>query len=464
MSWSGLQKRALYLLWCKVVGPLSHAIYYKSAMELLFPYGESEKSIRLPRGLKCERLSTNPLPAAPNPVDAVRRALRNPIGTPPLREIVHAGERVAIIVNDITRLVHSEVFLPVLIEELNAAGISDRDIFIVFSLGIHRRQSPEEQTRVVGEEIAHRVALYDHDCYDREGLVSIGHTSRGNEVWVNRKVREADRVILTGEIIYHLIAGYSGGRKSLVPGVAGAQTTTFNHKLILDPRCRAGILEGNPAHEDLLEACHMFGPDFLLNVILSPEGELIRVVAGHYDQAHRAGCKTVDQLYQVPFDGSYDVVLASAGGFPFDIDLRQAHKGMENAFRALRTGGVLIYFAQCRDGAGHPALEEWVKRFSNSAQMRKALHSEFVVGGHKAYWLVRLGESSRILLVSDLPDAFVRCCRLHPVTDPQAAVENEFLRLPADSRVAYLPHAGFTFPVLAGEETQDAQSGSGGRS
>ncbi len=177
------------------------------------------------------------------------------------------GERIAIVVNDITRLVHSELFLPVLIDELNSAGVPDRDVFIVFALGIHRRQSPEEQRLVVGEEVARRITLVDHDCYDRGNLVHIGGTSWGNEVWINRMVREADRVILTGEIIYHLIAGYSGGRKGLVPGVAGAETTTFNHTIILDPGCRAGNLDGNPVHEDLLEAARMFGPDFLLNVL-----------------------------------------------------------------------------------------------------------------------------------------------------------------------------------------------------
>ena len=195
---------------------------------------------------------------------------------------------------------------------------------------------------------------------------------------------EADRVILTGEIIHHLIAGHSGGRKSLVPGVAGAETTTFNHRLILDPRCRSGVLDGNPAHEDLLEACRLFDPDFLLNVVLDTSGQLVQVVAGHYELAHRAGCETVDRMYRIALEKAYDMVLASAGGFPFDIDLRQAHKGMENAARALRPGGVLVYLAECQDGAGHPALEEWIKKFSDSEAMEREFRLKFVVGGHKA--------------------------------------------------------------------------------
>jgi nickel-dependent lactate racemase len=417
--------------------------------ELSFRYGSESRTLRLAPELACETLLPQSLPTLEDPVSAIRAALADPIGTPPLREIIHPGERVAILVNDITRLVHSEVFLPVIVDEINCRGIPDQDIFIVFALGLHRQQTAEEQRRIVGEVVARRIALYDHDCRNRENLVALGRTTRGNEVWINRQVYEADRVVLTGEIIYHQIAGYSGGRKSLVPGVAGEETTTFNHQLILDPNCRPGILEGNPAHEDLLEGCRMFGPDFLLNVVLSPAGEWVRVVAGHYDLAHRAGCETVDRMCRIQIDQPYDLVLASAGGFPLDIDLRQAHKGMENAARALRTGAVLVYFSECPDGTGSAAIEEWVEKFSDANQMERELRSGFVVGAHKAYWLARLSERVKILLVSELPEALVRKCHLHPTIDPQHALAQELERLGAGGRIAYIPHAGITLPVPA---------------
>ena len=413
---------------------------------LSFRYGNEERVVFLSAEYACETLLPQSLPPLKDPPSAVRAALAKPIGGPPLREILRPGERVAVLVNDVTRLVHSDVFLPVLIDEINACGIPDRDIFIVFALGLHRRQSREEQHRIVGEEVARRIALCDHDCRDRENLVRLGRTSRGNEVWINRRVYEADRVILTGEIIYHLIAGYGGGRKSLVPGVAGAQTITFNHQLLLDPNCQPGILEGNPAHEDLLEACRMFEPDFLLNVVLSPAGGWVRVVAGDYDRAHRAGCETVDQMCRIPVGEPYDLVLASAGGFPLDIDLRQAHKGMENAARALHPGGVLIYFAECRDGTGSAALEEWVGKFSTPQQMEEQLRSGFIVGAHKAYWLARLGERFKILLVSKLPETLIRKCHLHPIAEPEIVLAEELHRLGAGARIAYIPHAGITLP------------------
>lgn len=416
-------------------------------MKLAIPYGHTRQELTLPEGVQLDILEPKCGRALRDPCGAIRNALRQPIGTLPFRQVVRPGERVAILVNDITRLVRTDLFLPILVDELNTAGIPDRDILVVFALGNHRKQTQEEQRSIVGDEMARRLKFRDHDCQDAANLVRIGRTRRGNEVWVNRAVRECDRVILTGEIIYHLIAGYSGGRKSLFPGVAGAEFIRFNHSFILDPACRIGVLEGNPAHEDLLDACHLFSPDFLLNVILSPAGELLHIVAGHYDEAHRAGCKLVGKIYSAAASTAYDVVIASAGGFPFDINLRQAHKGMENAARVLRSGGCLLYFAKCRDGWGSAALKDWAGRFLSVDEMEEALRRNFIVGAHKAYWLARLSERIRVFLVSDLDAAVVRNCRLEPVENIKACLKSLLENAGEPARIAYMPCAGFTLPV-----------------
>src|SRR5579863_3150330 len=359
-------------------------------MKLKIPYGRTSVALQVPPGTLLNTLEPTPRSPLRDPQEAIRDALRYPIGTPPLRQLVRSGERVAIVVNDVTRLVHTDVFLPVLVDELNAAGVPDGSIFVVFALGTHRPQTPEERRGIVGKEMAQRLELFEHDCSDRRGLVRVGRTSRGHEVWVNRRVWEADRIILTGEIVPHLIAGYSGGRKSLFPGLADAEFIRRNHSLVLDPACRIGVLDGNPAHEDLLEACRLFGPDFILNVILNSAGQFLSVVAGHYDAAHRAGCQRIDEFYGTSLADPYDVVIAGSGGYPLDIDLRQAHKGMENAARALRPGGSLVYFADCTDGAGSAALQEWIERGVTAAELETSLRENFVVGAHKAYWLARL--------------------------------------------------------------------------
>ncbi len=409
------------------------------------PYGKDG----LPVTVTADLLAPRRVEPVADETRAVYEALENPIGTPPLRQIVKRGERVAIIVNDITRLTRTDLFLPLIINTLNAAGVPDADMFIVFALGNHRRQTEQEQKLIVGEEIFSRIRSFDHISTDDANLVTVGTTHFGNRIEINRQVWEADRIILTGEIIYHLIAGYSGGRKSLVPGVAGSRTITFNHGMIFDPNCRVGKLEGNPAHEDLLEACRMVEPDFMVNVVLSPDAKLVRVVAGHYELAHREGCRTVDRVLGVEIDEPYDLIVASAGGFPLDIDLRQAHKGLENACQALRPGGLILFYAECPNGAGNRAFEEYVRRYDDEFEMERALKREFVVGGHKAYWVVRLGRWFDVHLVSRLDPEFVRRCHYNPVAagEHQAALERLLKKAGHGARAGVIPHSGFTLPV-----------------
>jgi nickel-dependent lactate racemase len=380
---------------------------------------------------------------------AIRRALDSPVGCPPLASLVHAGETVVIIVNDITRLARSDMFLPPILDALNRAGITDPDISIVFALGTHRRQTEAEARSVVGPQVSGRIRMYDHDGADDANLAHVGTTSFGNRIEINRRVLDADRVILTGEIIHHQIAGYSGGRKSLVPGVAGNRTTTFNHRMALDSRCRPGALAGNPAHEDMLEGCRMIGPDFMVNVVLSPRGELLYVAAGDVEEAHLDGCAAADRLLRTWIEAPYDAVIASAGGAPLDIDLRQAHKGMENACAALRPGGLLYYYAECGDGMGSPMLRRYLMTYSSDVEMERALQEDFVVGGHKALWLARLGRQFECHLVTRLDPEIVSRCGFHAVRlEDHESRLRELLAGMAAPRVAVMPHAGFTAPAL----------------
>jgi lactate racemase len=426
----------------------------KPPIPIDLPYGKT----RFPVCVPGHRLAPRDAEAVTDETRAILEALQRPIGTAPLRDIVHPAERVAIIVNDITRLTRTDLILPPVIDTLHGAGVADSDIFIVFALGIHRPHTDAERKLIVGDEIFSRIRCFDHISTDDANLVEIGTTSFGNRVQINRQVWEADRIILTGEIIYHLIAGYSGGRKSLCPGVAGFRTTTFNHRMIFDPNCRSGKLDGNPAHEDLLEACRMADPDFIVNVVLSPDGKLIRVVAGHYDLAHREGCRTVDEMLRVRIDEPYDLVVASAGGFPIDIDLRQAHKGLDNACRALRPGGTILFYAECPGGAGIKSFEDYIERYRDDFEMREALSRDFVVGGHKAYWVARLGRLFHVHLVSGLDAGFVRKCGFTPISpaEHEAVLRQLLHETGPEARVAVMPFAGFTLPALNEEKRESA--------
>lgn len=424
---------------------------------LSMPFGASFLS----PAVDAETIVPPQAPVIADEVEAIGRALDSPTGCERLAGIVRPGENVVIVVNDITRLVRSDVFLPPIVDSLNRAGIPDADISIVFALGTHRKQTEAEKRSIVGEEIFRRIRLYDHDGSDDANLVEVGTTSLGNQVEINRRVVDADRIILTGEILFHQIAGYSGGRKAILPGVAGNRTTTFNHRMVLDPRCGPGRLDGNPAHEDMLQGCRMVDPDFLVNVILNPAGGLLCVVAGHYELAHLKGCGAADRLLRTGIPCLYDLVIASAGGAPLDIDLRQAHKGMENACAALRPGGTLYYYAECGEGPGSSALEHYLKSFGSEEEMERALRRDFVVGGHKALWLARLGRRYDIHLVTRLDPALVARCGFRAVA-PEAHETQlmELKQLMPSARAAAMPHAGFTVPVLgqAGARSDNTES------
>jgi nickel-dependent lactate racemase len=421
---------------------------------LSLPFGAT--TLRLP--VEAEVLAPPRAEVLEDENGAIQHALDHPIGCEPLARMVKPGQSVAIVVNDITRLARSDMFLPPIVDTLNRGGVPDRDIFIVFALGTHRAQTEAEMRAIVGEGIARRIRMFDHDGSDDANLVYVGTTSFGNRVEINRRVFDADCIILTGEIIFHQIAGYSGGRKSLVPGVAGNRTTTFNHRMVLDPRCGPGVLAGNPAHEDMLEGSRMVGPDFVVNVVLSPAGKLLYVAAGDVEKAHLEGCRAADRLLRTSIDCLYDAVIASAGGAPLDIDLRQAHKGMENACAALRPGGMLYYYAECGDGLGSPMLERYLKTYGNDIEMENALRENFVVGGHKALWLARLGKRYDVHLVTKLDPAIVGRCGFQAVRPEEHERRLlELLRREAPARVAVMSHAGFTRPALRdfGRQTND---------
>jgi nickel-dependent lactate racemase len=386
-------------------------------------YGHNKIFIKFPPDLEVDLLQTGKTKPLEDPEKSILESLHSPVASAPLRDIVSSGESVCILVNDSTRLARSEVFLPLLIDELCLAGIREKDIFIVFANGSHRNMDEKEMRALVGEKTASRVALYNHDSKDEESLVFKGETSFGTPVYINKMVAAADRRILTGSVVHHFFAGFGGGRKALVPGVAGWETIRKNHSLLLDDRACTGALEGNPVHEDLLEAAQHVGADFLLNTVLDEDKNIIGVFAGDMIEAHQAACEMVDRVNGVKIDRLYDVVIASAGGYPKDINLYQAHKALDNALEALKPGGRMILLAQCSEGVGSAIFEEWAVKFNAFREMEEALRREFVLGGHKAYTVAKLLQKGSVYLVSGLDRQFAAQVGFIPVSSLDEALE-----------------------------------------
>ena len=362
------------------------------------------------------------------------------------------GDKVVIIVSDITRYSGSHLFLPLLINRMNRNGIPDHDIAIVFSLGIHRPMTVEEQKQVVGEEVAQRIRLENHDTKVQNQLVSLGKTQRRTPVVINRRVAEADKVILTGTIGYHYLAGFGGGRKSIIPGVASFEACVATHLLALKsegggrhPLARTGVLHDNPMHEDMMEAARLIPPKFLFNTILSPDQGILNVAVGDWEEAFYQGCDFVDQHFKVILTERADLVVVSCGGYPKDINFIQAHKTFDYAFNALKPGGVMILIAACSEGIGNPDFLSWF-RFQDPAEMEGALRKKFQINGQTAYATLLKAKKATVLLLSELPDSVVRRMCLTPVHSMEEALSSAYRIVRGNPTTYVIPYGGAVLP------------------
>jgi nickel-dependent lactate racemase len=376
--------------------------------EFSFGYGDEKLTISLPEERIMNVIEGKPATAVIDVEAAVTAALNHPIGTPPLKNVVQQGDKVIIIASDITRKwVRHDLFLPTLLNELNKSGIPDEDISLIVALGAHRHHTHEENVVTFGQEVVERITLLQSHAPETEEFVCIGQTSRGKDVCINKHVVNADKVIMTGGIVHHLMAGFGGGRKAIMPGVSSYSTIQGNHSLCLhdvvgqgvSPECIAGKLENNPMHADMLEMAELLKPAFLLNAVFTPEGQFACFVAGHWHEAWLQGCKTANEIFGVPVSGKADLVIASAGGFPKDINLYQGSKTIGNAFMAVKPTGVVILLLECRDIMEPPDFSDWFN-YESLYDREVALRAGFTVPGFIALKLGIMAKEVPHIVVS----------------------------------------------------------------
>ncbi len=319
-------------------------------MYVKLAYGREGLTVNLPDDVHV--LEPRFVPGLPDEPDALRRALRDPIGSEPLAAKVKPGDKVVIVHTDITRATPNDRILPVLIGELEMAGVARQDITLLNGLGTHRPQTEAELRAMLGDFIVENYRCLQHDCHDDDNLVSLGWTSFGHPVRVNRTYLEADVRVLTGFIEPHFFAGFSGGPKAVIPSLAGAESVLTNHglKMIAHPKATWGITEGNPIWEEMREVALLTKPTFLLNVTLNMWREITGVFAGDILTAHAAGCAFVKENAMVGVDAPYDIVITTNSGYPLDQNLYQSVKGMSAASQIVRDGGSIIIATACEDG------------------------------------------------------------------------------------------------------------------
>lgn len=422
-------------------------------VDVWLPYGKTEICARIPTRNFLGMIEPKEKPGVADPRVEVERALNEPIGTERLNEITKAGDKAVIVVDDATRATPSYLMVPPILDELNKAGVKDEAVTVIFGCGTHRPVTPEEMKTLVGEETLERVKTINHDCRAKD-MVHVGKTKTlGTRVYVNKVFAEADVKVLTGDVGLHYYAGYGGGRKSVLPAVSGIETIQRNHAAILHPKARTGILEGNPIHEDMVEAARLAKPDFILNIVTNSKGELVRAFAGDLEKAHVEGVRLVDEMYKVPIERRAKIVVVSPGGYPRDIDLFQAYKGVHCALEAAKRGGVIIWVAECPEGHGNEVFYEWMTKFKELKQVETEIKRRFKIGGHKAYYLMKALQKVKIILVSSLPDYYAaNVFKLKTAKAVNDALSNAFNIAGKDAKVWVMPHGNITLPVVKAAE------------
>ena len=376
-------------------------------------YSDTAFEVPLAQSQIAEVLRSNPVTLPKRTVRGhIEFALDHPIGAGPLCDYIHAGDTVCVLISDITRRWQSpSSYLPILMERLNACGVPDEDILILCATGTHRRQTKEEHISLIGEELYRRIHIMDHVCDDQEHLTYLGATSRGTPVWLNSYAMSYDKLILTGGVVYHFLAGYGGGRKSVVPGIAGRETINTNHNNALNPGFGSGsnpmvksanLSPSNPFHADLEEAAAMAKPCYLLNVVADEHYNIIGAFAGDWIKAHRAAAELVDSMDGVFVKERTPLVIASAGGYPKDINLYQTSKTLANALEMVAPGGTIILLSECREGFGDADCEKQICAFSSMEEREQALRKNFSIGGYVGFQFAESAERYHLILVTGI--------------------------------------------------------------
>ncbi len=364
--------------------------------------------------------------------ELTERALANPIGTPPLHELARGKRRIVLLASDHTRPVPSRVLIPPMLRELRR-GSPDAEITILIATGCHRGTTKEELIAKFGGELAARERIVVHDC-DGADFVNVGTLPSGGACILNRLVMEADLVVAEGFIEPHFFAGYSGARKSVLPGVASRRTVLANHcsAFIAAPAARTGVLAGNPIHADMVWAARRARLAFIVNAVINDRKEAIHVVAGDAERAHEAGCAFLSGLCRVEARPA-DIVVTTNGGYPLDQNIYQAVKGMTAAEATVKEGGVIIMLARSEDGHGG---EAFYRQMADEPDVEKTL-ARFLRRGRDEtapdQWqtqiFIRVLQRASVIYVSDAPDEMVRALHMTPAHSPAEALRMAEARL-----------------------------------
>jgi nickel-dependent lactate racemase len=377
-------------------------------------------------------------------------AFDTPIDSLPLDDVIAPGDSVLIVVSDATRATGSARIVNLLVRRLIQNGIEPGEIAIIFATGIHRAARPDEKAELLTPFIAQRIRTIDHDAYDPAQLIQIGMMERGAPIEVNRALQEFNKVILTGAVGFHYFAGFTGGRKSICPGLAAARTIEATHMLALDfeqggrrTGVGSGLLTNNAVSEECERVAAMINPAFSINAIVDDHGRPERLFTGHWRAAHARACEDYIAGHSLRIKEKREVVIVSSGGAPYDINLIQAHKALDMAAHACVDGETIVLLAECAEGLGRADFLKWFES-ANSGALETRLRTAYEVNGQTAWALLTKAERFRVHIVTKLGDEEVRRMRMIPADSIEAALAN----LSPDAKGYIMPRGAALLPVV----------------
>jgi nickel-dependent lactate racemase len=396
------------------------------------------------------------VPGIEDPQQALQNALKSPIGSPPLPELITARDSVGIVVNDLTRAAPSERLLQALLSELS--HVPKQRIRIFISLGTHRRNTAEELQQMLGAYATAGFEIIQNDAFNPDTQISLGFTSRGNEIWINRELAQCSAKILTGFIEPHFFAGFSGAGKAIMPGMAGLRTVMRNHcaRNIADPMATWGVTWGNPIWEEIREAAQQAGKIFLLNVTLNKYQEISSIFAGDLDEAYEQGVGFLRKTAMAVVEHPFDIVITTNSGYPLDINLYQTVKGMSVAAQIVKRGGAILIASECRDGIPEHGMYERLLRQAGSP---KALLEMVSAANYmeQDQWQAQI--QAQIQLKADvyvhsrnLTEEQIRGVLLNPAVSLQKTLAALVDLHGQSARICVLPEGPQTIPCLREEK------------
>jgi nickel-dependent lactate racemase len=385
---------------------------------------------------------------------AVRAALASPEGAPALAELAARSRSALVVIPDKTRAAGVREYLPPVLEALEDGGLEKKSVRLITANGAHALMNEREIVDLVGQEVYLRYGPLQHDSKDRSAMSEVGVTSRGTAVAVNRACLETDLLVITGAVSFHYFAGFGGGRKILFPGLAAYESIVANHRLTLGPgeglhpKCRSGLLEGNPVQEDLMEAFAMLPSPFVLTTVVAPHGPIIEAFAGAHEMVFASACDAAKRAFGVKVNRKADIAIAGCGGHPWDINFLQLHKSLRHAAAIVKDGGALILAGEAGEGVGSDTLEQGL-RYSSWREVDLAMRASYVLNGHTAVSLLQEAERLSLHLVTSLGKHFsgVGWACFHE--NAQVAVEAALRDLRVERPYAYfMPLAAISVPEV----------------